>query len=226
MSNPAREVHELAGWLDVPRLSWVTSYAFSPSHLGPTVQKSAAACAFVCALVTVAISHLDGSIYTNRDRTACLSVRSGGLLRLTTRIGPPTVVFTVAACFLVLVFPGAWMAVLAVLIVFFASVVSILVSHALMAWHERSRGVQAAPPAAKTSHSKRCPDRRPVLTITSLAAVKYMTGVRLSRSLLKDPKFAGSCIRTTARTAGLARGYSSFGFAGASPKNPKALYKH
>ena len=67
-----------------------------------------------------------------------------------------------------------------------------------------SRGQKILLPATSASHSKRCPERRPILTITALASVEYMAGVRLCLSLLRDPQFAGPCLRATARTSGLA----------------------
>ena len=224
--NPVTVGHELAGWSDLLRLSWVTSYAFSPSHLGATAHKAAAVCNFMCTLFAMAISNYVGAIYTNKHRTSCVTVRRGGLFRLAALVGLPALCLSIALSVLTFIYPLAGKATLGVVFVFIISSACFIASNYLMALHERSRGPKMLLPAAKSSHSKRCPERRPILTITGLASVEYMAGVRLCLSLIHDPRFAGSCLRATARTSGLARGYRSFGFVGANPKNPKELYKH
>lgn len=226
VSKSMNRRHELARWADVPRLSWVTSYAFSTSHLGAVIQTFAGVCSFPCTLVGMAISYLTGWIYTNRDRTACVAIRRGGLFRLGVRVGLTTFGLTIMLSLLAFIFPIVGKATLAVVTIFLISVACFLVSHFLMAGFERFKGPRPALPNAKTSHSGRCPDGRPALTITSLASVKHMEGVLLCVSLLQDPTFDGCCLRTTARTASLARGYRRAGFSGASPRNPKDLYKH
>lgn len=177
-------------------------------------------------LLATLLAACTSTTYINTQRTACVTVRLGGVARLCFRLFLPGVFIGLLGATLMSTLSGP--ALTTVIALGFFSPACMGLSY--LAMGRQAMGKKQ--PETNTlkvgrTHGATCPEGKVKLTITSLASAEKSAAAFMSRFLLDGLAEEGYCIRARARTLFLAYQYQrAYDFVGACPKSPLELYKH